>query len=573
MTRPGAKTSLLVAVLMITGLLAYLPALRYQFVHDDIAQIVKNPRIRSAHFLPAYFTRDVWVAADDSSQFHSNYYRPGFLLWLFINYRLFGLHSFWWHLTTLMMHLNATILVFLLAFRLLRDPWAAGLAGLVFALHPAHIESVAWISGVTDPLLTVCFVGAFLAYIEYQERHARRWLAASLLLFALALLQKETAVIFPLVTAAYDWLFRRRKWAEVPYLSLTAVYLMARSLALHGLGRTLAAAPWTTVVLTWPSLVWFYLWHLVWPMNLSPNYGLSYVTAPGWADFWLPLALLAMAAAGLCWWSRSSRIVALSSVWMALSILPVLNITVFSQGDFAHDRYLYLPSVGFAVLAACAIRTVRKARVVQYALVALIGCVYTYGLLEQSRYWADSLSLYRRGVSTAPQNFWVKNNLGEELFHAHRPAEAVPLLERSLDGTGSSRTAFVLGLCRLELKDLTRAESTFRLAMELQESDPYPHLGLGLVWFSQGKLPEAEAEVRHAMEMDPLNTQRQNYHFHLGRILKAQGRLPEAVAEFRRELLVNPALAQARAELTAAEAPAAGEPRPMPNSHVPADAR
>jgi tetratricopeptide (TPR) repeat protein len=109
-------------------------------------------------------------------------------------------------------------------------------------------------------------------------------------------------------------------------------------------------------------------------------------------------------------------------------------------------------------------------------------------------------------------------------------------------------------LCEIELNDLTHAESAFRLAMELQSSDPYPHLGLGLVRFSQGNLLEAEANVRHAIELDPSNNQRQNYHFHLGRILKAQGRLPEAIAEFRQELQVNPGLEQARAELAAAEA-------------------
>jgi hypothetical protein len=218
------------------------------------------------------------------------------------------------------------------------------------------------------------------------------------------------------------------------------VYLIARSLTLGGLGRTLAPAPWTTVVFTWPSLVWFYIWHLVWPRDLSLNYDLSYVTAPGWRDFWLPLALLAVTAVTLWRWSQSSSVVALSSIWMALPILPVLNLTVLPQGDFAHDRYLYLPSIGFSLLVALAVRAVPAARAVQSALIALVGSVYAFGLLDQSPYWANNLTLYRRGESTAPQNFWAKNNLGEELFNDHMPAEAIPLLERALDGNASSRT-------------------------------------------------------------------------------------------------------------------------------------
>jgi len=553
----ASKSGLIVAALLIAGLLVYLPPLRYGFVYDDVPQIVKNPRIRSARMLPTYFTQDVWAEANYSKQLRSSYYRPGFLLWLFINFRLFGLHAFCWHLSTLVLHLSATVLVYVLGLRLTDDECTAGFAGLVFALHPVHIEGVVWISGATDPLLTICFAGAFLAYVAYQERRAKPWLGVSLILFATAMLQKETAVIFPLVAVAYDWLFRRQKRAEIPFLALTVVYLIMRRLTFGSLGRTLAPAPWATVVFTWPSLVWFYIRHLLWPMDLSLNYDLSYVTAPGWRDFWLPLALLAILAAALWRWSQSNRMVALWSIWTALPLLPVLNLTVLPQGDFAHDRYLYLPSVGFALLVASAIRALPAGRGVQYAVIALIGSTYAYGLLDQSRYWADDLTLYRRAESIAPQNALVKNNLGEELFKEHRPAEAIPLLERALDGNATSRTAFVLGLCRLELNDLTRAESAFRLAIELQNSDPYPHLGLGLVQFSQGKLLEAEADVRHAIELDPLNTQRQNYHFHLGRILKAQGRLPEAIAEFRQELRVNPDLPQARTELAATAALAA----------------
>jgi protein O-mannosyl-transferase len=541
------------AFLLMAGLLVYLPTLRYQFVHDDVAQIVRNPRIRSVRFLPTYFTQHVWAGMDNKN-LPSNYYRPGFLLWLFANYRLFGLETFWWHLTTLLMHLAATLLIFLLARRLLNDQWASGFAGLIFALHPAHIEGAAWISGVTEPLLTVCFVGAFLAYIEYQERGAGRWLAGSLILFALALLQKETAVIFPLIAFAYDSIFRRRRRAELPFLFLTAVYLIARWLALQGMGRILAPASWATLVSTWPSLVWFYGWHLIWPMNISSDYDLAYVTAIGWRDFGLPLVLLAITAIALWRWSRSNKNAEFAGIWMVITILPVLNITHLPQGDFAHTRYLYLPSVGFALLLACAFRARRAARAAQCAMIVLIGGVYAYGVLDQSRYWADNLALYRRGVATAPRNFRVQNNLGEELFNDHMPAEAIPLLEQALDGNGRSRTAFILGLCELELNDPTRAESAFRRAMELDRSDPYPHLGLGLARFRQGHLAEAEAEVRQAIQMDPLNLQGQNYHFHLGRILKAEGRLAEAMAEFQQELRVNPGLQPAQAELASVEA-------------------
>src|SRR5262249_30143212 len=152
-------------------------------VHDDRGQIVENPAVHSWHAVPTYFTAHVWSAVMPEEL--GNYYRPLFLLWLRINDAIFGKQAWGWHLTTILAHVLTTLLVYLLALRLGTGRGVALLATLIFALHPAHIEAVAWISGVTEPLLAILFIAAFLTYVESRDPrpHRNAWRLLSLILF------------------------------------------------------------------------------------------------------------------------------------------------------------------------------------------------------------------------------------------------------------------------------------------------------------------------------------------------------------------------------------------------------
>ena len=150
---------LLVVALALT-FIVYAGTLGFEFVYDDHEQVLENNYVHSWRFVGHYFTGHVWsnLYAKDPG----NYYRPLFLLWLRVNHMLFGLEPWGWHLTTALAHLFATYLVYLLAVRLVRDPVTAGFAALIFGLHPVHIEAVAWVSGVTEPLLAVLLIPSFL---------------------------------------------------------------------------------------------------------------------------------------------------------------------------------------------------------------------------------------------------------------------------------------------------------------------------------------------------------------------------------------------------------------------------
>ena len=199
---------LLVLAISLT-LLAFIGTLRFEFVYDDLSQIVSNPHVQSWQYVRSYFTEQVWGHLYPGQP--GDYYRPLFLLWLLLNHSLFGLQPGGWHATALSLHLLTTGLEYLLAYRLTKDRMGAGMASLFFGLHPVHIEAVAWVSAVCEPLMAAPMLGSLLCYLKQRElgppRRRTLWQAASLGLFLIAVLCKETALVLPGIIAAYEWMF------------------------------------------------------------------------------------------------------------------------------------------------------------------------------------------------------------------------------------------------------------------------------------------------------------------------------------------------------------------------------
>src|SRR5262249_37080887 len=152
-----------------------------------------------------YFTADVWAHVTlDVGDRPPAYYRPLFLAWLFANYQLFGTDPAGWHLASVLLHLLATVLAYRFVRAITGKPFPAALAALLFGLHPVPVESVTWISGTTEPLMAAAFLASVLCYMRGRETESSLWSALSILLFGLALLAKETAIMLPAVLLAYE---------------------------------------------------------------------------------------------------------------------------------------------------------------------------------------------------------------------------------------------------------------------------------------------------------------------------------------------------------------------------------
>src|SRR5437868_616965 len=177
--------------------IAYAGTIRFEFVYDDTPLIVQNSYIASWKYLPSYFGTHLFRGVPDILV---HYYRPLVLTWLLVERKLFGLNPAGWHLMNAVLHVAVTYLVCLLMLRLTADIRIASIAGLIFGLHPIHIEVVAWASSASEMLLAIFVLASFLCFMRAASAEGRApWMLGSLIFFAAGLLTKETACVLPAV--------------------------------------------------------------------------------------------------------------------------------------------------------------------------------------------------------------------------------------------------------------------------------------------------------------------------------------------------------------------------------------
>jgi tetratricopeptide (TPR) repeat protein len=552
--------------------LAYANSLGGAFVFDDTKQIVGNPALRSWSNILRAFTSDVWSFQRGTltKDVPPPYYRPLFTAYLTINYKLFGLWEPGWHLVNLLVHCGATVAIFFLIKRLSGDRLIATLTALLFGLHPAHVESVSWISGIPDPLAALFYVPSLIWYIRYRTERQTKFLVASLIAYGLSALCKETPLALPIIFIVWE-LARARGGGKqslsargreiiphlIPFAVVGGAYLALRFAVLGRLSWKhpfMAQVPDSAIWMTVPYVVVKYLQHLVAPFYLSLIYGTSFVTSAADAKFLAPIAVLG--ALAILLWIYRRRLT--GQIWIALALLvapllPVLNLKVFHYEYIIQDRYLYLPSIGFCYLIAMLIIQFSKAQKQLAAGLAIILIIaFGVGTVAQNRVWHDATALWRRAINYSPGSWSTHYNLGlaylglkqyqgavTELAEARRlnPQEPIVLNNLALaqGGTGDSLTAIVL----------------LREALKIDPTLIEAHNNLGAFLFERSEYTEARLELQEVLRRDPESA---SARFNLGRTLAAMGEHAPAIREFQSLLAADPTDVAARYELAASYA-------------------
>lgn len=477
----------------------YSATLGFEFVWDDYSQIVNNPIIRSFGTVARAFTSDLWY---HTTRTHM-YYRPLFICWSTLNYGLFGLKPWGWHLGAVLLHIVAILAVYLLLRRLKLDYWTAVLAAAVFAVHPVHIECVAWISAASDTMVMVFYVLAFAAFLHSREgdhRQARKWQVITLCLFGCALFTKEMALTFPVMVAIYILLFpasgatsrlgsrmREAISAAVPYAGLTMGYLVVRRLVLqHVASRTDFVHTYADVILTIPTVLVHYLRLLIVPVGLTGLYSVPYASGPNIPEFFVPVLILSLIAVLLWYWvcRTGDEVVAFAALWSVITLLPVLDFPVFANGDFVRDRYLYLSSAGFVILIAKGIQLIPgikgiSASAMRLAVTGLLCVAFIIGCVLQQVYWATDVLVFYRGHTLYPENKYATLNLAAALGRLGAHDRQVKLLQEILDKDPTYRMAYYqLTEAYIVLGEQERARKSLETALVL---------GPGLMGSEMGK--------------------------------------------------------------------------------------
>src|SRR5208337_1074409 len=442
------------------------------------------------------------------------------------------------------------------------DRVCAFIAGALFALHPVHTESVAWVAAVTDLEVTFFYLltfGFFLAVARPGGGRSQPALAAMGVTFLLTLLSKEQAMTLPALATVYEHFYREdrsetstfQKLARYGLLWLVgAAYMLLR---IHFL-RTLAPADFHAqvtpqqIVLSAIALVGQYVWKLFWPLRLCVFYVFHPSTSPFDPRVLAGLlVLLALAILFLvCWRSRERnvRFASFGIVWFFATLALVFNPHWLGPSVFS-ERYLYLPSVGVAWLAGLGASKLwsraAPAPAQRRALVlagVTVGGLFAARIVIRNRDWNNDTVLYNRTLDLSPDAYIILNNLGSVYWEEGAADRAESLWQRALAANPNNFIALNnLGLVAGRKKQYSQAAELFQRAIKFRPSYADPHLNLAKAYRLMGLAGPAESELRTALALSPLDPDVSN---ELGGLLLEQGRVSEAEDQFRASLRDEP---------------------------------
>ncbi len=527
---------------------AYYPALFNDFVnYDDDLYVTDNPQVQAGL---------TWAGVAWSFEVgHVSNWHP--LTWL--SHRLdceaFGLDPRGHHLSSLLLHLANTVLLFVVLRRLTGADWKSGLVAALFALHPLNVESVAWVSERKNVVSTTFWLLAMWAYAGYAARRSVwRYLGVTLLL-ALGLMAKPMLVTLPCVLLLLDYwplgrVTSRRSvrslvLEKIPLFALAAASCVVTILAQGGAVATLAEH--SAGVRVANALVSYlrYLEQTLWPFGLS-----AYYPHPGDAIAWWRVlaAVVTLALVSALVFVRRARQPYLVTGWLWYlgTLVPVIGLVQVGTQAGA-DRYVYVPLIGLFIAVVWGVADLLPQRFPRRrALLGTAGLAVVAGLgvrsWHQTHYWRDSVTLFSHALDVTTGNAVAHNNVGEALVREGRHRDALSHFEDALridprDAHLKKQVRANLARTLAELGEYAAAAEHYQGVLADHPDDVDLRCGLGVVLASQGRDDQAIEQFQEAIGRDPRHA---DSHYNLGLVFANQGRPGEACIHFRRALAVKP---------------------------------
>ena len=575
------------AGLVAINLIAYASVRTFEFVdYDDSDYITSNPNIASG--LTGEGVRWAFTTG------HAANWHP--LTWLshMLDMQLFGMHAGPPHVVNLLLHIVSTLLLFRVLQRMTGAVYRSAFVAALFAVHPLHVESVAWAAERKDVLSTVFFMLGLWAYHRYVERPDWRRYAAVAACLAAGLMAKPMLVTMPVLFLLLDvWPLRRPLSFDlvkekIPLFVLVAVSaLITISVQRQGgavmrfdqvpLGLRLANVPIAYV---------HYIAKMFWPLGLVAMNPLPRQAQV--AETMIALTVLIGISVVIARLGRSRKYLIVGWLWYLVALVPVIGIVQVGAQANA-DRYTYTPLIGLFVIVAWGISgIVGSGRVQMLALrgaaIALIA-ICTVLSFRQSQYWRNSFALWGHVLDVAPDNyfahfslgyvFWKRNNLDSAVTHFTesirlRPnfsethnnlgvalarqgklAEAVPHFEEALRLKPDYTDALAnLNATKAHMKTLDSELAPLAAAVTQRPNDLVARNEFGAALAARGRVDDAIEQFTQALRID---SSQADVHYNLGMMLESKGQMAEARASFQAALRHNPkheAARQALAELT-----------------------
>lgn len=539
-SRTSRKPALVALVLSLLTLAAYLPVFQNELVnYDDDYYISQNP-----HVTPGLTLAGTKWALTES--YGANWY-PLTWLSLMVDTELFGTSALAYHAVNLGYHLAGTVLLLFVFLRMTGSLWASAFVAAVYALHPTHVESVAWAAERKDVLSGLFWMLTLWAYVRYAGTPGRRKLALVAIFLALGLMSKPMVVTLPFVLLLLDvWplgriartSWRRLVVEKLPLVGLVVAASVVTYYAQRAEGAVQALDRYSFSVRLWNALLSYvaYVGKAVWPFGLSPYYPHPGDSVSALAGAAAGAALLAVTAVTVVAAHRSERLrfLPVGWLWYVGTLVPVVGIVQVGQQAMA-DRYTYLPYIGLGILVAFGARELgrrfRIPRLVPGAVAA--AAVLSWAMLTsaQVRVWHDSVSLFEHALAVTDDNALAHINLGVAYLNRGRLDEASSQLQEAIRlHPGSVEAHAALGAVRVEQGRLREALEDYQTALRLDPSSSRTHRELANLLVKLGDETQAMTHFREAAALSPADG---DALVDLALALSREGRTDEALRAFQ----------------------------------------
>jgi tetratricopeptide (TPR) repeat protein len=544
------------------AVVVFRPTLGNQFVNfDDNLYVYENPLVREGLTLRGFAWSLTGVSA---SNWHP-------LTWLshMADVQMFGLNPQGHHLVNLLLHAGSAALLFLVLHAMI-GAWApTALVAALFAVHPLHVESVAWVAERKDVLSTLLWLATVALWLRYVRRPAPRRYLPVIFAYALGLMSKPMLVTLPLVLLVFDWWPLNRlgpscapAWPgseegrhpsplsvatglvreKFPLFLLAAVSSAITIIAQRWGGslRSLENISFPLRVANAFKAAVFYLEKTFWPTDLAVLYPLR----PNGATMWQAAASLALLAGvtALCLRWRPRRPFLLAGwLWYLVTLLPVIGLIQAGSQAMA-DRYTYLPLTGVFLMLALILAEVCRRRPVTRVPMTIIAVTIVVALSALSRrqlhFWRDSVTLFSHALDVTQGNAVAHNNLGYALSVLGRQSDAAANFEEALRIDPRNWEAHAnLGKIMTARGQGEKALEHYQAAVRLAADFPFNHYNLANALAALGRVEEA---LLHYAEALRLKADFPEAHVNMGNLLLQEGRLEEALANHREAVRLTP---------------------------------
>ncbi len=544
---------LICAALAITTFAVYFPVRNYEFLHyDDDVYVTNNKEVQSGlswHGVEWAFTTG-----------HGANWHPLTWLSLMLDCKLFGVKSGPMHIVNVLFHIANSILLFVVLARMTKGVWQSAFIAGLFALHPLHVESVAWVAERKDMLSTLFWLLTMLAYVRYVERpSAGRYIAVPVL-FAIGLLAKPMLVTLPFVLLLLDyWPLERiggqktedrrqrasLKWLiieKTPLIVLSAASSIVTFIVQQQGGAVVASNRLLfderifNAIVSYPA----YLGKMLWPVHLAVLYPHPINRIPA-AEALICAVILILITVLCVYYVRRHKYLFVGWLWYLGTLVPVIGIVQVGSQAMA-DRYTYVPLIGIFIIITFGVTELLKEKPFgKIALgilagVSLSACAVV--TTQQLKYWKDSLALFEHTLNVIEGNDIIENNYANILVDKGRPGEAMKYFSRAInlhpDSPGVRNN---YGSALREAGRVDEAIEQFKIAIKIDPNYELAHYNFGLALAAKGDYEGAIQQYQlYAGTAVDLTDIRQG----LAAELAKEGKVNDAVNQFQQAMTVKP---------------------------------